>query len=342
MTKAKRLVFQAMLWGVIWLILSIAQNFERPFLLDNLPVFIFQIGLITFLVYYAAPSFFVEKRYAYFILTSLFILTVSSLFVSFFLTPPRPGPPDLLHHAKAGFRPPVLVRLTHGMFLSLAYLLGLFVEGVHFLQKKEQEVVLNKNVALQSELKLLKSQINPHFLFNSLNNIYALAAMDTIKTQKSISYLSDMLRYVLYECERPFVSLQKEVEYIENYIKLFSLKSSKNYPIQLKTQIIDPATNIAPMLLIPFVENAIKHSHIEKIKDTFIHILLKVTKERIHFEIENSIPEKAINKDKIGGIGLENVKKRLAIVYPEAHELLIKKEANIFIVKLIINPNKNV
>lgn len=340
MKPSKRLLFQAILWLIIWLTLSIPQNLELHFVLENMPVYIFQISLIAFLIYYAAPLFFVEKRYVYFILISLLIIAVYSFFLSF-LTVPKEGPPDFLNDVEKGLGPPILIHLTQILFLSLAYLLGLFVEGIYFLQKKEQETILIKNEALQSELKLLKSQINPHFLFNTLNNIYTLAAMDTTKTQQSISYLSDILRYVLYDCERPFVSPQKEVQYIEHYIKLFSLKSSKQYPIKIEAQIIDPTMSIAPMILIPFVENAIKHSHIEKIKDSFIYIFLKVTKEFIHFEIENNIPKKTISKDGVGGIGLENVRKRLAIVYPENHELLIKEEEDVFKVKLTIKPKKD-
>jgi len=341
MNKIKRLQFQGILWGVIWLILSIAQNLELPFIIENIPVFIFQIGLITFLIYYAAPIFFVEKRYIYFIFLSVVIIIISSFFIAFFLTAPKGGPPELLPNLPKGLSPPIFLHLTQGLLLSLAYLLGLFIEGIYFLQKKEQETILIKNEALQSELKLLKSQINPHFLFNTLNNIYALAAIDANKTQQSISYLSDMLRYVLYECERPFISPQKEVKYIENYIKLFFLKSSKKYPIQLVTQIEDTTVQIAPMALIPFVENAIKHSYIEKIKTAFIHISLQVTSKLIHFKIENSIPQEVINKDRVGGIGIANVQKRLAIIYPNNHELLIDTKADVFKVTLTINPKKN-
>jgi len=342
MTKAKRFLFQVILWWIIWLILSIAQNFELLFIVENLPVYVIQISLITFLIYYAAPLFFVEKKYVYFVLISLLIIVFSSLFIAFFLTTLRGGPPELLHDIERGLKPPIFIHLTQGLLLSVAYLLGLFIEGIYFLQKKEQEAIISRNEALQSELKLLKSQINPHFLFNTLNNIYALAAFDASKTQQSISYLSDMLRYVLYECERPFVSPQKEVKYLENYIKLFSLKSSKKYPIKLETQIVDSTINIAPMVLIPFVENAIKHSYIERIKDAFIHIFLKVTAEQIHFKIENSIPEKSIQKDGVGGIGLENVRKRLAIIYPNNHELLIKEDRPIFKVELTIKSKKDV
>lgn len=341
MKPSKRLLFQVILWLVIWLILSFAQNLELKFILENIPLFVFQLSLIAFLIYYAGPIFFVKKRQAYFLFISLLAIVGASLVVTSFLFFTRHQPPEMLHDVRRGLRPPIFVHLTQSLLLLIAYLLALFVEGVHFLQKKEKEAILISNEALQSELKLLKSQINPHFLFNTLNNIYALAALDANKTQQSISYLSDMLRYVLYECERPFVSPKKEVTYIENYIKLFSLKSSKKYPIKLESQIMDSTTSIAPMVLIPFVENALKHSHVEKIKDAFIHIFLSVTKETIYFKIENSLPKQAFSKDEVGGIGLENVQKRLAILYPTNHELIIGEKKDTFEVELTIKPKIN-
>ena len=153
---------------------------------------------------------------------------------------------------------------------------------------------MSKTENIKNELKLLKSQINPHFLFNSLNNIYALSAIDTNKTQQSITYLSDMLRYVLYECETPFVIIKKEVKYIEDYIKLYSLKSSKKYPIETSFNITDSTIQIAPMLLIPFVENAFKHSNIEKIEHTFIKLSLDVTSKTTIFKIENTIADRKV------------------------------------------------
>ncbi len=338
MKKSKRLLFQSALWLVVWMILGFAQNLEAHFLLESVPTFIFQVILLGLLIYYAAPKFLFKKKYLLFFLISIGSIVVFSLIINFVFSFAKLPPPEMLGNKRPDFRPSILVHLSQSLLLLIAYLLGLFIEAIWFLQKKEQETVLIKSEALQSELKLLKSQINPHFLFNTLNNIYALAVIDASKTQKSISYLSDMLRYVLYECERPFVSPQKEVKYIEDYIQLFSLKSSRQYPIKMDIQILDTSEKIAPMVLIPFVENALKHSYIEKIKNAFISIVLKVTKGMIVFEIENSIPEMAINKDEVGGIGMENVRKRLTIIYPGNHELLITEKADTFKVALTIKP----
>jgi two-component system LytT family sensor kinase len=187
---------------------------------------------------------------------------------------------------------------------------------------------------LQTELKLLKSQINPHFLFNALNNIYALSVIDSNQTQQSISYLSNMLRYVLYECEEKLVPLKKEIDYINDFIKLYSLKSSKPYNITTQYTIADNNLLVAPMLFIPFVENAFKHGHIEKHGNSFISIIVNATSSLIELEIENSQPKNAINKDAVGGIGIENVKKRLSILYPEKHQLSILESSETFKIKL--------
>lgn len=253
------------------------------------------------------------------------------------------GPPPSNHGRLLPGRPPFAPPqfLIHFLALSIAYILATFVETFLFAQKKEEEIIANKNEALQTELKLLKSQINPHFLFNSLNNIYALSAIDSGKTQQSISYLSDMLRYVLYECEQESVPLGKEITYIKNYIKLFSLKSSKKYPIETNFKVADQHIRVAPMLFIPFMENALKHGNIEKITDTFIRIKIESDGEKIQFEIENSKSESPKVIDEVGGIGIENVKKRLAILYPNRHELSVNETSQAFKVNLNIDLNGN-
>lgn len=222
------------------------------------------------------------------------------------------------------------------LVLGFAYVIAVFIETFSFAQKKEEEIVKNKNESLKTELKLLKSQINPHFLFNSLNNIYALSTLNSQKTQESIGYLSEMLRYVLYECEQERVPLEKELVYIKNYLKLFSLKSSKSYPIEVDFQVLDETVKVAPMLFIAFVENALKHSNIEKIVGTFINIKMRSDSNQVHFEIENSIPNTKLNKDSMGGIGIENVKKRLVILYPEKHHLSIMATKETYTVQLNI------
>lgn len=341
MNKFNRLIVQVSLWLAIGIIIWLNQESNPDLFKENLTVFVFQIFLIGSLIYLIAPKLLFKKKYVLFTIVSVFAVMalgyiITILFgmpiephqpINDFGPPPGPGP-------RPGTRRPPSHFLFNLLILGIAFILALTIEVFNHLKKKEAETIKAKNVNLQNELKLLKSQINPHFLFNSLNNIYTLAGIDSNKTQKSIINLSDMLRYVLYECDQETVPLKKEVEYIENYLKLFALKSSEDYPISIELNISNSSIPVAPMLFIPYVENALKHSNIDDRENSFINIKIDADLNNVDFEIENSKPKKALIKDDVGGIGLENVKKRLAILYPEKHTLEIEENDTSFKVNL--------
>ena len=349
MNKIIRLIVQVSLWLVIGIIIWLNQESNPDLFKENLVVFLFQILLIGALIYLIAPKLLFKKKYVVFTIVSIALVMASAYILTSifampiephqpindfdFGPPPRPEPrPEL--GPELGRRRPPSHFLFNLLILGIAFILALTIEVFNHLKKKEEETIKARNVNLQNELKLLKSQINPHFLFNSLNNIYTLAGMDSNRTQKSIINLSDMLRYVLYECDQETVPLKKEVEYIENYLKLFALKSSKDYPISIDLNISNNSIPVAPMLFIPYVENALKHSNIDDRENSFINIKIDADLNTIDFEIENSKPKKVMVKDDVGGIGLENVKKRLAILYPEKHKLEITENDSSFKVKL--------
>lgn len=351
MTKARRFFFQVVLWLGIWGALWLVEGGDSKFIVANGLAFVFQTILLFGLIFYAAPNLLFKKKYTIFAMVSIAAIAlfawISFQFAPGGQLPPPSGPgmdalpnmpppgPEMGNSPKTPPRAPSRF-FIHGIILALSYILATFLETFWFAQKKEEETVKNKNEALQTELKLLKSQINPHFLFNSLNNIYALSVIDSDKTQQSISYLSDMLRYVLYECEQELVPLTKEITYIENYIKLYALKSSVPYPITTDFNVQDGSIRVAPMLFIPFMENALKHSNIERRKGAFIRIKIHATPSVVQFEMENSIPQEAVKKDDVGGIGLENVKRRLEILYSQKYELNITDADHTFRVKLKI------
>lgn len=359
MNKSKRLISQALFWLVVWLVLWLNQQSETVFVRANILVYLLQIGLIFALIYYAAPKLFLKKKYFYFSLFSIIAVCLFAYFSSDTFSPPKhesPPPHRMEHpngpHPRLEPPPPPILGIESNeqlrrptpvpqfvinlLMLSLSYILAALIEAFLYVKKKEEETILIKNENLQNELKLLKSQINPHFLFNSLNNIYALSAIDSGKTQQSISHLSNMLRYVLYECEQEEVPLRKEIKYIQDYLRLFALKSSEQYPIATHFEVQNNNLHIAPMLLIPFIENALKHSNIENKKASFIDIKLVSDNESIQFEVCNSLAKATINKDSVGGIGLENVRKRLAILYPEKHELITDRTDTYFKIKLYL------
>ncbi|MEP2238284.1 MAG: histidine kinase [Maribacter sp.] len=348
MNRHKNFLFHVVLWLLIWATAWIFSGSDFQFVSENITALICQIVVIAILIYFTIPQLLLKKKYVAFTLVSIAAVVVVTLVLTNVvpdtvigldtqMTPgPRPGPGPRFEDGPriaANRRPPSKFFINL-LLIAIASAIATLVELFLFAQRKEEEIILNRNEALQTELKLLKSQINPHFLFNALNNIYALSAIDSTRTQQSISYLSDMLRYVLYECEQEIVPLYKEIDYIENYIKLFCLKSSKTYPITTSFSIEDQNVEIVPMLLIPFLENALKHSNIEKITGTFINLKIIASSNHIDFEIENSKPEVQITKDDVGGIGIENVKKRLAILYPNRHNLTINETTKAFKVNL--------
>ncbi len=215
-------------------------------------------------------------------------------------------------------------------FLSTAYKIS------RIAAKKEQEAALLRSENLNAELKFLRSQINPHFLFNALNNIYALSVMKSDQTPDMILKLSNMLRYILYDCNADRVPLGKEISYINDYIALQKLKDEQITKVEVDTMGADQDLMIAPMMLIPFVENSFKHSQIEDVQHGWIKIKIETREKTLFFSISNSKAKSEYSKDKVGGIGLGNVRRRLELLYPGRHELVIADKTGAFTVDVKI------
>lgn len=191
-----------------------------------------------------------------------------------------------------------------------------------------------------ANLSFLKSQINPHFLFNALNTLYGTALQENAeRTGEGIQKLGDMMRFMLHENVQDKISLTRDVDYLENYISLQKLRTSRSANIVIETQIEEQLNNlqITPMLLIPFVENAFKHG-ISLQHPSHIKITLQTKENTLYFDVHNSIHIKADNDpEKMkSGIGLANVQQRLALLYPKKHELIIRESAKEFFIHLTI------
>ncbi len=189
---------------------------------------------------------------------------------------------------------------------------------------------------LQAELDLLKAQVHPHFLFNTLNNLFGLARNGDPATADGIARLSHLLRYMIYESARDRIDLEKEVEQIRRLIELEKLRFAKTDDIEVALT-VDPdlsRARVAPMLLIPFVENAFKHG-IRRSAPSFVRVTLCSDARSIHFTVENSLhPPRANAGDEPAGIGLQNVRRRLDLLYPGAHDLVIDQAGSTFRVHL--------
>ncbi len=214
-------------------------------------------------------------------------------------------------------------------FFSIMIGLAFFISSTIGLQKHEGKLKVQvqklRREKTATELMFLKSQINPHFLFNALNNIYSLSYSGNKKATDQILSLSDMLRYVLYDCKEDSVPIKKELSYIEHFITFQKLKTNHDQNINYTLKAENVSISIAPMILIPFIENSFKHSLIEKDRDGFVTIKIEINNKVIHFSIENSKPSfnRAMLLNDEGGIGLDNVIKRLNLIYEDGYDLEI-------------------
>lgn len=198
--------------------------------------------------------------------------------------------------------------------------------------EKEKQLTAEK---LHTELRFLRAQTNPHFLFNTLNNIYALARKKSEATAPIVMKLSKLLRFMLYECDQERIVIQTEIQLIEDYIDLEKLRYNHRLAVAFATDIDDESTLIAPLLLLPLVENAFKHGTSETRFDAYVKISLEVEEAQLRFVIENA---KESNEGKpIEGIGLPNVSRQLDLLYPSAHELIIEDELEFYRLTVAIN-----
>ncbi|BAV09892.1 sensor histidine kinase [Filimonas lacunae] len=196
-------------------------------------------------------------------------------------------------------------------------------------QRRQEELEKEK---LNAELGFLKQQVNPHFLFNSLNSIYALTQRKAEEASEAVMQLSLMMRYMIYESNTPTVALEKELDYLQNYMNLKKLRLSNQVTVHYQVEGNTTGLRIEPMLLIPFVENAFKHGVSYK-ENCDIQIKINVGQRKLHLVVSNKIHRHEDTEP--GGIGLDNVVKRLNLLYPtDQHQLVITQENNIYTVSL--------
>ena len=239
------------------------------------------------------------------------------------------------------------IRPAGNYFNGASFLFGLmdlgFVSGTAIAIKviklqliaKEKEKLLIKD-KLETELKFLKNQTNPHFLFNTLNNIYALARKKSDTTADVVMKLSKILRFMLYETGKKYISIAEEVRLIEDYIDLEKIRYNERLIVFFKKEIDDDDQIVSPLLLLPFIENAFKHGVSESRFDSFIHIELNVLEEQLQFSIENNKDEDKMNKTDNESIGLVNIRRQLELLYGD-YEMKVENQKNIFRVILHVN-----
>ena len=290
-----------------------------------------------FLIYYLIPNYLLTKKYLYFILYSIYTLILSVFLIILSIMY------GLLYsegYKNVGNSAPLTKTLP---FIVLGvYFVVLIIVSFSLIMYNYKSIVSNenlKNKILQTqlqikdqELRFLKMQIHPHFLFNSLNTIYGFALKKKDEAPEMILKLSNLLDYILYQIEKPQVLLMDEINHLLDYVSLEKMRFHDTLEVETKIEVSNNTTQTAPMLLIPFVENAFKHGDIIN-GSLKVEISIKTEGNKLFFEIENtSIKENKTNK----GIGLENIEKRLEMLYANKHLLETKQTDNSFKVKLII------
>jgi two-component system, LytTR family, sensor kinase len=214
------------------------------------------------------------------------------------------------------------------------YAIPLMAATIVILKKWYLDQQKNKQLAeekIAAELNFLKAQVHPHFLFNTLNNLYALTLIKSEKTPDIVLKLSDLLDYMIYKSNDAFVPLKKDIEILDGYIELEKMRYSER--LNLKYEINGDATGheIAPLILLPFIENSFKHGASKDRSKPSIHIKLDIESDFLALEVTNSVPvDKNLDEKESEGIGLKNVQRRLELIYPEKHELFIYPSDTLF------------
>jgi len=225
------------------------------------------------------------------------------------------------------------LQLYHNRAMNLL-MLPIHVIAVLWLYEQWKWFRSLKTERAKAELELLKNQVNPHFFFNTLNNLYSLSVKHSDKAPEVILKLSEMMRYTIYEGKKELVSLEEEIEYLENYIALHEIRHHRNVDIQF-THNVEPGEKVPPLMFIVLLENAFKHGVEKLTKDAYVHIHLNCNNGHLRFTIKNNFDAETGKNEE--GIGLENLNRRLKLLYPNTHTLVTQKDAPTYQVELIID-----
>ena len=327
-----RVVYHSLFWMVGILIIVLIWGHEDGYMSLFTSTFIrsvFYAIAVYFNIYYLIPNYLSQTRFATYsaLLILLVIIIVPLLMISLYIR--------FLHNPEEQQR---VIDSQMEFFLFTFIILGIstiFKIITDWIRHQNVKRELERQT-MRSELRFLKSQINPHFLFNTLNNLYALTLKKSDKAPEIVLKLSEMMRYMLYECNERRVPLRKEVNYLSNYLDLERLRQGKNMKIDFTLNGNVGNQKIAPLMFIPFLENSFKHG-LNQVAEGFVHIHIDVQDYELEMSIENSKPAIPKMNHRSGGIGLQNVQRRLDLLYPEQYELKIDNQPEKYIVHLKIN-----
>jgi sensor histidine kinase YesM len=292
-----------------------------------------KVADLAFMVYVTnyllIPHLFYKKRYFLFGLVFIVFVFASSIFKMYCEGQLMHSPQtfNLFDRFKVRFYDNVI---PHYLLVSTGAAFKLLIDYAR-VQRRLGEMAKEK---AEAELNFLKSQINPHFLFNSLNSVYFLIEKENVQAREALHKFSDMLRYQLYECGDNKIAIEKEISYLKDYVDLQKLRREESDEVQFHYSQNVKGFSIEPFLLMPFVENSFKHlSHFGNGKKNLVKIEADRVNGEFHFNVSNTV-EYTGTKEPVGGIGLKNVKRRLELLYPNKHTLEVKEQNNLFGIQL--------
>lgn len=311
----------------------------------NLPS---QLFLVYTLLYFVIPGFILRSKYKLAFLWIIILCVITGFIASFF----NWFWIDDIFAAFSGRRQGFVESKPFNAYISMGFINGLraslVVAGLatsiklikQWYEKEYLNTVLQKE-KLNAELQTLKAQLHPHFLFNTLNNIYSITQNSSPVASEMLVKLSDLLRYILYQCDQPLVKLSQEFQLIRDYIALEKIRYTKDLDIDVSLPSDTNGYYISPLLLLPLVENCFKHGSSKLIDQPWIKIQAERKENFLQMKLINAKPIGEINNNFENGIGLKNVQKRLEILYPNKHELKIISEPDVFIVNLKLELESN-
>lgn len=306
-------------------------------ILERLISGFFSIWPWLFFYYFILNRFLLTKKYRLFIVTTiLFFIALEfyTVYVYYWTVSHMEFLPESIlrsyrryYQSLPFFHFSVVYVITRMLiFMSLAY----YIKS----NKQEQYLRIIQNQKLEADLRYLKAQMEPHFFFNTLNNLYSLALQGSAETAPLVARLSDLMRYVIYEAKKDLVPVEKEVEFIKNYIAVHAIRYRTGIDIKLEVENFPTRYLIQPMLLMPFFENAFKHGLEEEVEKGFIKGLITLQGSQLILELKNSLPGVRQNLSSENGIGLDNSRKRLDLLYPGKHDLQISSDDKVYSVFL--------
>jgi len=353
-TSTNKILFHSIIW-TFFILTSLIQFYESPFRINNDFYVQWVTGIILFYLnyFYLVPALLLEKKYwLYFVFVFALILVFMVIRMNYFIPEFRhlrphnmmPPPEDMKFMYKGErvravmAKQPLFFKIGPSLFYILIITISAIIRTLSEFYNNQQNKLIAETHRTNTELIYLRKQTNPHFLFNSLNSIYSLAHKKSDLVPDAIVTLSELMRYMLYETDNKTVALEKEVNYIQNYIELQKLRLNDIEDIVVNVHGNTKNKFIEPLLLISFVENAFKYGTDYK-GAAHVKIKIFILEDNLDFWIENTIESYVKDPDN-SGIGLVNIQNRLDLLYPNAHELNITQDNEYYRVHLNLKLDK--